>query len=245
MEQSNKLPKSTAPYFKIESLGTVDGPGIRMVIFLHGCPWRCVYCHNPEAWAQKPSQYITVNEIINKYQQNKMFYKNGGITLSGGEPLLHSDFCLALAKECFKHKIHFVIDTSGAYWKKSIILQLIKLKVMWLVDIKHIDTKWHQIITSSNKKTELSLIKLLDQNKADYIIRYVLLPKYTDQPIFLKKVGLFIKQLKHLKSFEILPFHALAVNKYQQLNIPYKVKTIKTPTPAMIKSAKKLIVNAR
>jgi pyruvate formate lyase activating enzyme len=109
-----------APCFKIETFGAVDGPGIRLVIFLQGCPYRCIYCHNPESWkVDNKNKLISADEIINKFENNKEFYKNGGITISGGEPLIHKAFCLELAKKCYAKKIHLAFDTSGCTFEKN------------------------------------------------------------------------------------------------------------------------------
>jgi pyruvate formate lyase activating enzyme len=122
---------ASAPYFKMESFGAVDGPGIRLVVFLQGCPLRCVYCHNPESWTINSKLSITTEEVINKFKRNRSYYRNGGSTLSGGEPLIHQDFCLELARTCLDEGISLALDTSGANFNKGNInyfKQLIKYK---------------------------------------------------------------------------------------------------------------------
>jgi pyruvate formate lyase activating enzyme len=127
---------NTIEYFKIESFSTVDGFGNRMVVFLNHCPYRCVYCHNPECWF-KSKKKINVKKIIVEFEKTKEFYKNGGITLSGGEPLIQYDFCKELAKECKKRNINLCIDTSGYFFDKKKISKLLENDVFFLIDIKH------------------------------------------------------------------------------------------------------------
>lgn len=226
-----------APYFKIETFGAVDGPGIRLVIFLQGCPYRCIYCHNPESWKiDNKHNLIDVNEVIKKYERNKEFYKNGGITISGGEPLIHKDFCLELAKQCYSKKIHLAFDTSGCNFIKSNIdyfNKLVKYKPYWLIDIKHIDKNKHKVITGYKNTNEIDLIRFLEKHKQHYWIRQVIVPNFTNDRQDLMKLRKFIIRLKYLDNFELLPYHELALKKYKNLKISYKLKQ-KTHVPTNV-----------
>lgn len=234
----------SAPYFKIETFATLDGPGTRLLIFLQGCPWRCLYCHNPESWGLVSTKTITVQEVIEMYERNKEFYKNGGITISGGEPLLHQDFCLALAKECNKRKISLAIDTSGATYNKTnlpFFKKLMKYSLLWMVDIKQLNNDMHKLLVGEYLILEKDLIQELDQQKQKYWIRHVLIDKYTNNEENLKNIGIFLSTLKNLSHFELLPFKKYATNKYRELGIKYPVDNIKETSGKQIEKAYKLI----
>lgn len=231
-------------FFKIETFGAVDGPGSRLIIFLQGCPLRCLYCHNPESWdLNKETNYITIDEIISLYKKNESFYKNnGGITISGGEPCLHMDFLINLGKMCKKENIHYTIDTSSYFFKKGLetkFNELIQYVDLWLVDIKHINPDKYSIIVNipNAKQTEIEFINFLERNQKKYWIRQVLLPSYTDDKNDLINLGKFIGKLKFMEKFEILPYHEYALNKYKELNIEYKLHKIKPPSSEEIRNA--------
>ncbi len=232
------------PYFKTETFGAVDGPGTRLIIFLQGCPLRCVYCHNPESWDFDGSKsMISVDEIIKLYRKNENFYKNGGgITISGGEPCVHMDFLIALGKRCNKENIHLTIDTSGYFYKPAFfnkMKELIKYVDLFLVDIKHINNSKYHLVTNipNDKQSEIEFVRYLEENKKHYWIRQVLLPGYTDDKDDLISLGKFIKDLKYMDKFELLPYHTMALPKYQNLKIKYKIKDIKAPTSEEIQTA--------
>ncbi len=239
--------KLTVPYFKLESFGAVDGPGIRLVIFVQGCYYRCLYCHNPESWNPKRKvKKITCDEIINLYFKNKEFYKNGGITISGGDPTLYLDFLNDLAKKCFEKNISLAIDTAGVNFiptNKSKFTQICKYQPLWIVDIKHINPMKHKQLTGITEQREIKLIEFLDKNNQIFWIRQVLIPGLTDNKSDLMKLGQFIKKLKNIECFEILPYHNLAIDKYKDLNIKYYLKTTKIPTKKQIATAMKYITN--
>ncbi|MDR2369252.1 MAG: pyruvate formate lyase-activating protein [Mycoplasmataceae bacterium] len=237
-----------APFFKIESFGAVDGPGIRLVVFLQGCPLRCIYCHNPESWNETSQFEISPKEIIDKFKKNQKFYRNGGITLSGGEPLIHQQFCFELAKLCFVERISLAFDTSGITFNSknlNFYKQVIKYRPLWLIDIKHINPEKHKIITGTKKQNELLLIKFLEKNKQPYWIRQVLIPQYTDAHRDLKTLNKFLKDLKYLQNFQLLPYHRLALTKYKVLRLQNKIANIPEPTKRMIHDAKQIIINGK
>ncbi len=220
--------------FKLETFGAVDGPGIRLVVFLQGCPMRCLYCHNPESWEFKNEDAwsISIKQIIDEYENNKSYYSNGGgITVSGGEPTYHLDFLLGLAKECKKRGIHLTIDTSCFYWDKSKELtqkhqQLAELVDLWLIDIKSIDHDKCKYVTGVEVNAP-GFIELLESMHKHYWIRHVLVPTITDNEIELTNLGKFLGKLKYMDKFEILPYHNMAIPKYESLGLKYRLQDIR------------------
>ena len=218
-----------------ESFGTVDGPGIRYVIFMQGCPMRCLYCHNPDTWDLKAGKEITVGEIIEEFNKNRVFYSKGGITVSGGEPLLQIDFLTELFKKCREEKIHTCIDTSGITFKEDgeYLLKLgglLEFTDLVMLDIKHIDSEKHRALTGHGNGNILAFAKFLEEKKVPLWIRHVVVAGYTDNKEDLIKLGEFIGKLKNLKGLDVLPYHTMGVNKYRERGIPYKLEGVK-PLP--------------
>jgi len=221
-------------YFKIDTFSTLDGPGVRMVVFLNGCQLRCVYCHNPECFL-KPEKFITSKEIIDMFIKNKDFYKNGGITISGGEPTLNYDFCLELAKLCKKNNISLCIDTNGHLGNSDKTIKLASLGVIFLIDIKHTIESYHKKITGSKELKELDMIDCLEKNSYSYIIRYVYGIGLTDQKENLDNIKKIISNAKHLLKFELLPLHLLATHKYKELKMKMLIDKTNVPSDEQIK----------
>ncbi len=215
-----------------ESFGTVDGPGIRYVIFMQGCPMRCQYCHNPDTWEIGGGTEITVEEILNEYAKNSSFYKNGGITVTGGEPLLQVDFLVELFSAAKKKGIHTCLDTSGItysetnteYVKK--LDDLMKYTDLVMLDIKHIDPEMHKIVTGKDNKNILAFAKYLEKNNIPLWVRHVVVPTLTDDPVYHKQLGEFLGTLSNLKALDVLPYHTMGVNKYKELGIEYPLKDV-------------------
>lgn len=213
-----------------ESFGTVDGPGIRYVLFLQGCPMRCLFCHNPDTWETGKGKEITVEEIIKEYEKNSSFYKKGGITVTGGEPLLQIDFLIELFRACKAENIHTCIDTSGitynpensAYVEK--LDELMKYTNLVMLDIKHIDSEKHKALTGHPNENILLFARYLEKKKIPVWIRHIVIEGITDDPVYLRKLGNFIGTLKNLKALDVLPYHTLGVAKYKELNIPYPLE---------------------
>jgi len=224
---------SLAKIFKIESFGATDGPGVRLVVFFQGCCFRCKYCHNPESWQwDAPGiRVYSVGEIIKLYNKNKAYYQNGGITLSGGEPMMQSDFVLKLAKACKRRHIRLAIDTAAAnlIGNEKIYSKIAKYVDLWIVDIKALDENKHKDITGVSNLTGITLINMLEQLHKPYWLRYVLVKDLTDSKESLEKLGKFIASLKYCTNYELLPYHRLAEDKYKNLGIDY----ILAKTPLM------------
>ncbi len=233
----------------LESMGTVDGPGLRFVVFLQGCPMRCAYCHNPDTWSVTAGTLMDPEEIIKQVEQNRGFYQNGGITVTGGEPLLQVDFLIDLFTLAKERDIHTCIDTSGITYRPGNTTYIEKLdKLMTLtdlvmLDIKHIDPEKHKELTQQPNDGILAFVQYLSDKDIPMWIRHVVVPGITDDPKYLYQLGQFIAPFKNLKVLDILPYHTMGTVKYEKLEMEYKLKDV----PAMDKSKaielKKIVID--
>jgi pyruvate formate lyase activating enzyme len=216
----------------LQSFGTVDGPGVRYVVFLQGCPMRCLYCHNPDTWAIGAGEEMEASYIIEQYVRNEGFYTNGGLTVTGGEPLLQIDFVLELFTLAKERNIHTCIDTSGITYKpenkeyNAKLDKLLDLTDLVMLDIKHIDPEKHKALTGQPNDGILAFAKLLSDKNIDIWIRHVVVPGYTDDDKYLEELGYFIGGLKSLKALDVLPYHNMAIPKYENLGIDYVLKDV-------------------
>lgn len=221
----------------LESFGTVDGPGVRYVIFLQGCPMRCAYCHNPDTWDFAEGQLMEADYLIEQYQRNIDFYKGGGITVTGGEPLCQMDFLIELFTLAKKKGIHTCIDTSGIAYDsdskdfKEKLKTLLALTDLVMLDIKHINNKKHKALTGQSNKNILKFARYLNKKKVPAWIRHVVVPGITDDPESLRALGYFIGGLSNLQALDLLPYHVMGVKKYEELGLDYRLKDV----PAMDK----------
>lgn len=225
----------------IETCGTVDGPGIRFVIFMQGCPLRCQYCHNPDTWQTDTNKLITVDEIMQKYDGVKEFVQSGGITVTGGEPLLQIDFVTELFKVAKAHGIHTALDTSGITFNPENtenINNLLKYTDLVLLDIKHINDEEHKKLTGASNKNILAFAQYLSEKQIPVWIRHVVVKDITLNEKYLKKLGKFLATLNNIKALDILPYHNMAIPKYESLGINYPLKN----TPP---TSKEEAINAR
>lgn len=233
----------------LESMGTVDGPGLRFVVFLQGCPMRCAYCHNPDTWTINAGTLMDPEEIIEQVEHNRSFYKNGGITVTGGEPLLQVDFLIDLFTLAKERGIHTCIDTSGITYRPGNTAYIEKLdKLMTLtdlvmLDIKHIDPEKHKELTGQPNDGILAFVQYLSDKDIPMWIRHVVVPGITDDEKYLYQLGQFIAPFKNLKVLDILPYHTMGTVKYEKLEMEYKLKDV----PAMSKDKaielKKIVIN--
>lgn len=211
----------------IETCGTVDGPGIRFVLFMQGCPLRCAYCHNPDTWQTGINKLMTVEEIMQKFDGVKEFVQSGGITVTGGEPLLQIDFVTELFKIAKLKKIHTALDTSGITFNPENtekIDELLKYTNLVLLDIKHIDDVEHKKLTGFSNKNILAFAQYLSEKQIPVWIRHVVVKGITLNEKYLKQLGQFLKTLKNIKALDVLPYHNMAVPKYEALGINYPLK---------------------
>lgn len=231
-----------------ESFGTVDGPGIRYVLFMQGCPMRCLYCHNPDTWETGKGEEITVDEVIAEFNKNRAFYSKGGITVTGGEPLLQTDFLTELFKRAKEENIHTCIDTSGVtynaenegYTRK--LDELMKYTDLVMLDIKHIDNENHKVLTGKENINILAFAKYLENKNIPLWIRHVVVEGYTDNPDALKSLGRFIGGLRNLKALDVLPYHSMGEGKYKELGIPYRLEGLQSLPQAEAVKAKQIIL---
>ena len=234
--------KQYAKIHSFESFGTVDGPGIRYVIFLQGCHLKCKYCHNRDTWDINGGYYSSLDEILNKIENYKNYIMpNGGVTVTGGEPLLQVHFLIELFKKLKEKNIHTCIDTSGMVDITEDIKTLLNYRDLVLRDIKHIDPiKCKDLVGVSNEK-ELKFAEYLSQNNIDMWIRQVLIPGYTDDENDLKKLKSFIDKLNNVKKVELLPYHNMGEYKWKKLGLNYDFKDVKVPTAEEVKNAKEIL----
>ena len=231
----------------IESCGTVDGPGIRFVVFMQGCPMRCKYCHNPDSWSADKNKIMTVDEILDKYEGVKEFVKSGGMTVTGGEPLLQIDFVTELFRRSKMRKIHTALDTSGVLFDKNNtdkIDRLLKFTDLVLLDIKHINDEEHKKLTGHSNTNILDFAKYLSDKKVSVWIRYVVVPGITDDENSLSDLGRFLAGLNNIKALDILPYHNMAISKYENLGIDYPLKEVQPATKEQAIKARDIIISA-
>ncbi len=229
----------------IDTFGTVDGPGIRMVVFLQGCPLRCQYCHNPDTWEFSKSNKMSSEELIKKYLSCRAFLKNGGITVTGGEPLSQIDFVIDFFKKCKEKDIHTCIDTSGITFNKndtSKFDELMKYTDLVMLDIKHIDDQEHIKLTGQSNKRIIDFALYLREIKKDVWIRHVVVPGITLNDDYLYKLGYFLAELKNIKALDILPYHSMGNEKYTELGMEIPLLSVKDATQKEAENAKNIIM---
>ena len=209
----------------IETFGLVDGPGIRTVIFLNGCMLRCLYCHNPETWQMGNKNY-TVDELVAKILRNKPYFKrnNGGVTFSGGEPLLQVDFLLEICKKLKEEGIHIALDTAGVgVGKYEEILSLIDLV---LLDIKHSNKDGYKKLTGMDISESEKFIEYLNKSGKPVWIRQVIVPGIMDNDKYLQELAVYLLKIKNIEKIEFLPFHHLGFSKYENLKLENPLKNV-------------------
>ena len=230
-----------------ESFGTVDGPGVRFVIFFQGCPMRCKYCHNPDTWEPKKGTQMTAEELLEGYERNKMFYRGGGITATGGEPLMQLPFLTELFEKAKERGIHTCLDTSGIIYsenRKDEFEKLFAVTDLVMLDIKHSSPEGHVELTSQKQDPVLQFEKALEEANIPVLIRHVVVPGITDSDEELKDLGHLIGRWKNLKGLDVLPYHTMGVNKYKNLGIPYPLEGIPNMDSAKAQEAKMKILAA-
>lgn len=207
-----------------ESFGTVDGPGIRFVIFFQGCPMRCLYCHNPDTWSVKGGMTKTVDELLAEYDSVKEFMRDGGITCTGGEPMLQLEFLTELFEKAKEKGIHTCLDTSGITFNEKKIAdyeRLVKSTDLVMLDIKHIDDEEHKKLTGQSNENILAFARFLSDRGVSVWIRHVVVPNITDNDEYLFRLGQFLADIKTLKALDVLPYHTMGKPKYEQLGMEY------------------------
>lgn len=221
----------------------MDGPGIRFVIFLQGCHLKCKYCHNRDTWDKNSGTEVLVDDLIPKILRYKNYIlpSGGGVTITGGEPLLQAKPLLLLLKKLKELEIPTCIDTSGMIKITKNIEELISFTDLFLLDIKHIDDKKCQALVGHSNKLEFEFTKYLDQHNKKMWIRYVLIPGYTDHPKDLQKLKSFASKLKMVEKIELLPYHNMGKYKWENLEFPYELEETKNATDVDLEVAKNIL----
>lgn len=231
----------------IESFGSVDGPGVRFVIFLQGCKMRCQFCHNPDTWKLSSDRAYTPEELLRMAKRYKVYWgKNGGVTVSGGEPLLQIDFLIEFFKLCKRDKIHTCIDTAGNPFTREgeffdKFNELMKYTDMLMLDIKEINEERHKLLTGVQNHNILDMARYLSEIKKPIWIRHVLVPERTDYDEDLHKLRSFIDTLENVEKVEVLPYHTMGIYKWQTLGLSYPLEGIDAPSDERVENARRIL----
>lgn len=224
----------------IETFGTHEGPGIRLVLFLQGCQFRCLYCHNPDTWNLKGGTQMNIDTILERAIKEKEYFANGGgVTVSGGEPLIQRHALIPLFLRLQELGIHTALDTNGSLFDTA-TRDLLKHTNLVILDVKHISEEWHTKLTGTSNRSTLSFAKYCENTGIPLWLRYVLVPGYTDQEEHLHEWGKTFQNYKAVQRVEILPYHTLGIYKYKQMGIPYQLEGVKPPTETLINSTKQI-----
>lgn len=224
-----------------ESLGTYDGPGIRLVVFLQGCNFRCLYCANPDTiYAKGESKETAPEEILKMAVSQKPFFgKKGGITFSGGEPTFQAKALVPLFKMLKEAGIHICVDTNGSIWNED-VKELLSLADLVLLDVKQFNPNRHRILTERSNEQTLRTAAWLEENGKPFWLRYVLVQGYSAFKEDMEALGEHFKDYKQIERVEILPYHTLGVHKYEAMNMEYKLKNVEYNTPEQLEDAKNI-----
>lgn len=243
-----KMPKELKGYVhSLESFGSVDGPGVRYIIFLAGCAMRCQFCHNADTWNMQTGTSYTADELLKRALRYRNYWgKEGGITVSGGEPLLQIDFLTELFEKAKEKGIHTTLDTSGnpfsreqPFFKK--LERLMEVTDLVMLDIKHIDEEQHVRLTGQTNRNILDMAHYLDEIRKPVWIRHVLVPERSDYDEYLIRLDAFIRDLHNVEKVEVLPYHTLGAYKWKELGLHYELEGIDPPTAERVRNANELL----
>lgn len=210
-----------------ESMGLVDGPGIRTVVFMQGCALRCAYCHNPDTWAFSGGTEMTPQELVKKISRFKPYFKDdGGVTFSGGDPLMQPEFLIEALKLCKDAGIHTTVDTTG--YGRGKYEEILKYTDLILLDIKHVNDEGYKSLTGASKTGFDGFLQAVQKAGTKLWIRHVVLPGVTDSEEHIRKLARMIKAIKNVEKIELLPYHTLGVEKYKKLGLDYKLENVES-----------------
>lgn len=233
----------------LESFGSVDGPGVRFVVFMQGCKMRCKYCHNPETWSGKGTEY-TPQQLLEKAMKYRMYWgkdmEKGGVTVSGGEPLLQIEFVTEFFKLLKSKGVHTALDTSGQPFEETEEYlakfdELLKYTDLVLLDLKEPDSQKHKDLTGFGNENIFKMAQYISEKNVPMWIRHVLVPGITDSEDGLRELSDFIDSLKTVEKVEILPYHTLGTLKWEKLNLKYPLEGVPTPTKEEVEKAQKIL----
>ncbi len=224
-----------------ESCGSVDGPGLRFVVFMQGCALRCQYCHNPDSWEVADGRDCGVDEVFREIIKYKVFmrFSRGGVTLSGGEPLLQPEFVAELLRRCRENGIHTAVDTSGAIPLER-VRSVFDHTDLVLLDVKCIDPVIYRELTGGDLADTLETAGYLGRKGIKIWLRHVLVPGVTDRDDLLERLAIYAATMPTLEQVEILPFHQIGAYKWHAVNHPYKLAEVSAPTPERIENARRI-----
>lgn len=225
----------------VETLGALDGPGLRYVMFLQGCEMRCKYCHNPDTWNKKGGRIATAEEMLSDILKYKEFIKNGGVTISGGEPLLQTEFCKDMIKKCKEHNIHCALDTAGMV-EVDKAASVVSMADLILLDIKAAEKTLHKDLTGFSNTKPLNILKFCEDIAKPVWIRHVLVPGYTLNKDALEKLGKLLSKFKCIERVDLLPFHKMGEYKWEKLKLNVPFKKISEPTQEQIVFARNTLM---
>ena len=217
------------------------------MIFTAGCPMRCRYCHNPDTWSMETGERTDTDELVRRALRCRPYWNGGGgVTVSGGEPMMQPEFLIDLFKKLKSHDVHTCIDTSGAPFSReepffSKFNELMKYTDLLLVDIKHIDAEEHIKLTGRGNENILEMLRYLSEIKKPVWIRHVLVPGITDNDVYLKKTREFMDTLKNVERAEVLPYHTLGIHKWDELGLDYTLRDVRPPTEERIRNANEIL----
>lgn len=226
----------------IETLGLVDGPGVRVVIFLQGCPLRCLFCHNPETWQITEKLKMAPKEIVDFIKKYKNYFgTDGGVTFSGGEPLYQPEFLLETLKLCKEENIHTCLDTSGVY--TTYLNEILQYTDLVILDIKAIEEIKYKQMTGHSITTFLEFLKIVQQQNKPLWIRQVIIPGINDTKEYILELKQFIKPIKNIQKIELLPYHTMGISKYKKLKIPYRLENVEAMDKEKCLELEKLLLD--
>lgn len=233
----------------LESFGTVDGPGVRYVVFFQGCPMRCLYCHNPDTWKMAQGMQMESSDIVEKIARNRMFYTSGGITATGGEPLLQIEFLTKLFQTAKAEGISTCLDTSGILFdrrdakKMEQFDALVKVTDLVMLDIKHMDEEAHRTLTGHSNQAVFEFASYLEEKNVPLWIRHVIVPGITDDVNEWESLGKYLRTLNNFRHLEVLPYHTMAKHKYELLGLEYPLGDTKECTKDVAEEARRVILS--
>ena len=238
---------TTGRIHSFETFGSVDGPGVRFLVFLSGCNFRCKYCHNPDTWARPAALEMTADEVLAKALRYRAYWgADGGITVSGGEPLLQLEFLTELFEQAKAKGVNTCIDTAAGPFTRDepwlgAFRRLMAVTDLVLLDLKHIEPKAHRELTGADNANVLDCARLLSEIGKPVWIRHVLVPGVNTDEALLEKLGVFIRTLTNVKRIEVLPYHTLGISKWRSLGLPYAFENVPTPTAEQRALAERLL----
>ena len=226
----------------MESFGTVDGPGVRFVVFFEGCPMRCLYCHNPDTWHLEDGQEMSAEEILSRMERNRSFYRTGGITATGGEPMLQIDFLTELFAGAKERGIHTCLDTNGFVRRSDpVIDELLEVTDLVMLDLKQMNDEIHQNLVGVSNHRTLEFAKYLANKNVKVWIRYVVVPGWSDDDDSAHRLGEFTRDMGNVEKIELLPYHELGKHKWVAMGEEYKLDGVKPPKKETMESVKGIL----